>query len=294
MNEICVHLFGRFCVECSGLPMTGIDGGKPQELFCYLLLHRNRPQPREELIDLLWCGAPALGCSKRLRQALWHLNGAMRPYSIAIGCQVVLVEPEWVCINPSAPLWVDVAVFEQNCNHVQGVPGRALDTLQVQALCDAVRLYRGDLLEGLYLDWCLFERERLQNLYLAALDKLIDYAEAHGEYEAAVTYGIQALRYDQARECTHRRLMRLHFLAGDRTAALRQYDQCVEILRRELAVEPATSTVALYEQIRRGRLSEPGSLSRTAERLKQIQSMLAKVQSELEREIRELEGGPGI
>jgi hypothetical protein len=46
-------------------------------------------------------------------------------------------------------------------------------------------------------------------------------------------------------------MMRLHWLAGDRTAAIRQFDRCVAYLRTELGVEPAESTLALYERIRR-------------------------------------------
>ncbi|NIN69138.1 MAG: hypothetical protein GTO63_31510, partial [Anaerolineae bacterium] len=82
---------------------------------------------------------------------------------------------------------------------------------------------------------CLYERERLQNMYLAILDKLVSYSEVQGAYEAGLGYGSRILSYDGARERTHRRLMRLYYLAGDRTAALRQYDSCVEALRRELA-----------------------------------------------------------
>jgi two-component SAPR family response regulator len=93
-----------------------------------------------------------------------------------------------------------------------------------------VALYHGDLLEDWFQDWCLYERERLQNIYLAALDKLMDYCEASRDYDAGLAYGTRILRHDLARERTHRRLMRLYYLAGDRTSALRQYDRCVQIL----------------------------------------------------------------
>ena len=105
-------------------------------------------------------------------------------------------------------------MFEQSYSCVRGVSGRALDSVQVRALSDAIMLYKGDLLEGCYQDWCLFDRERLRNEYLAVLDKLTEYSEAHAQYEAAVNYCVLALRSDLAHECTHRRLMRVYFLGG--------------------------------------------------------------------------------
>ena len=44
--------------------------------------------------------------------------------------------------------------------------------------------------------------------------------------------------------------MRLYAQAGQRTAALRQYRECVRVLEKELDVAPSAETTALYEQIR--------------------------------------------
>src|SRR5262249_45023608 len=152
--------------------------------------------------------------------------------------------------NQAAELWFDVLLFEQAFALVQDVPGRQLVASSAQVLKTAEELYRGKLLEGWYSDWCLYERERLQHMYLAMLDKLMEYSEAHQEYETGQTYGMRALRYDRARERTHRRMMRLQYLAGDRTAALYQYERCAAALQEELGVQPAQSTVVLYEKIR--------------------------------------------
>lgn len=43
--------------------------------------------------------------------------------------------------------------------------------------------------------------------------------------------------------------MRLHYQAGNRTAAIHQYETCVTALHKELDVGPARRTVALYRQI---------------------------------------------
>jgi DNA-binding SARP family transcriptional activator len=51
--------------------------------------------------------------------------------------------------------------------------------------------------------------------------------------------------------------MRLHYLAGDRTSALRQFRQCADALREELAIKPSRVTLRLYEQIESDELGSP-------------------------------------
>ncbi len=159
-----------------------------------------------------------------------------------------------------------------------------------------MELYRGGLQESWYHDWYLYERERLQHLYLILLDKLMDYCEARGEFEAGLVYGALILRCERARERTHRRLMRLFYASGDRTAALRQYERCVAALKEELGVEPAKRTVALVEQIRADQLQplnaeqvaySPASVPATsrvpdmATNLTRLQTALDEVQRQL-------------
>jgi DNA-binding SARP family transcriptional activator len=299
-----IRLFGRFCTQCNGQVLEGLNASRLQELFCYLLLYRNRLHPREILASLLWSNVPTAQSKKYLRQALWQLQVALNGQGESSTGHVMLVDSEWVCINPAADMWLDVAVFQQAFAHVQNVPGRALDALRIQALSDAADLYRGDLLEGWFQDWCLYEREQFQNMYLAILDKLMDHCEAHGEYETGLTYGKRILSYDQAREDAHRGLMRLYCLAGDRTAALRQYDCCLETLRRELAVRPSAKTVALYEQIREDQFTgsvepfptdvaasaaDPLTWRQMLDRLKHIQTMLTQVQGHVQHDIEAVE-----
>src|ERR1700675_5041594 len=85
---------------------------------------------------------------------------------------------------------------------------------------------------------------------LAMRSKLMSYCESHDQYENGLQHGARILACDRAREHTHWRLMRLQYLAGNRTGALRQYERCVAALREELGVKPAKRTTELYEQIR--------------------------------------------
>jgi DNA-binding SARP family transcriptional activator len=256
MSILHICLFGKFKMLYGEQVLADFDAYKAQELFCYLLIHRDRPHTREALADLLWRGRSTAQSKKYLRKTLWQLQAALGSQVGPLGKRVLLVEPDWIQLNSKAALWLDIAVFERAFICLQGVPGRELDSQGAQTLQSAVDLYRGELLENWYQDWCLCERERLQNIYRAILDKLISYCEAQRNYEAGLVCAARILRCDRARERTHRQLMRLHYLAGDRTTALRQYEHCVAILKEELGVTPTRRTVALYKQIRSDQLDD--------------------------------------
>ena len=308
MATLNVRLFGKLDIQRDGQALAGLDVRKLQEFFCYLLLNRQRPQPRETLAGLLCADCPTAQSRKNLRQSLWQLQAALNVQDHPAQARPLIVEPEWVCLNPEADLWLDVDVFESAFSLVQGTHGEEMEPACSAALVRAVELYRGDLLEGWYLDWCLYERERLQNMYLSMLDKLMAYCEVHQDYENGLVFGSRILCYDRARERTHQRLMRLHYLAGDRAAALRQFERCRAALHEELGVQPARRTMALYEQIRADRLDAysvsqggegrmaagipAGETSSPAEalgRLKQLQVNLAELQRQLQRELQALE-----
>jgi DNA-binding SARP family transcriptional activator len=126
---------------------------------------------------------------------------------------------------------------------------------------EALDLYRGDLLEGCYDDWCLAERERLQLLLLRVLKRLQRDCRLGEAFEAAISYGHRLLTLDPLQEDVHRELMRCHVEAGQRPLALGQFRRCRETLRQELDIEPMPETWRLYRRIRGGQ--EPALLQGT-------------------------------
>jgi DNA-binding SARP family transcriptional activator len=256
MNRLTVCLLGKFSARRDQHDILGLDVTKIQYLFCYLLLYRSRSHLREALATLLWGDSTTVQSKKYLRQALWQLQSALNTKTGSLEDYILTVEPDWIGINSKADLSLDVEAFERHFSAVQGVPGHDLDDQRAQSLKEAERLYRGDLMTGCFEEWCLYERERLQNIYLSMLDKLMSYCEAQSQYETGIQYGSRILGYDRAREHTHRKLMRLHFLAGDRSGALRQHERCVEALQEELGVKPGKKTMVLYAQIRADQLDD--------------------------------------
>ena len=234
----------------SGLALT-FPTRKSQALVAYLALPLGRSHPRDKLAALLWGDLAQPQARGGLRQALSRLRR-----TVATEPPAVLLDGDHVALNPAV---VDVDAFEFERLIEQGTP---------DALERACALYGGDLLEGFALsepafeEWLLAERERLRELALEALARLLRHHCTAGSREAALPTALRLVALDPLQESVHRALMRLYVEVGRRPAALRQYQICVGALHRELGVEPEAATKQLYQDILRQR---PARLTTDAE-----------------------------
>ncbi len=242
-------LFGKFNVEHDEISRPRFDTRQVQELFGYLLLFWQHPQPREALIETLWGDQPVGKARKKLRQTLWRLQSALGKQANAAGLDL-LTDNEWIEIVLPAGFWLDTKEFENIFNSINEKRIQELNMSDLQKMQHAANIYKGDLLEGWYPDWCIFERERFQIMHLLLLDKLVQFCELHQKYDSGLSYAMKILRHDSAYERAHQQLMRLYYLSGNRTQALHQYERCVIALQRGLDVEPSEKTKQLYETIR--------------------------------------------
>jgi DNA-binding SARP family transcriptional activator len=120
----------------------------------------------------------------------------------------------------------------------------------------AVDLYRGDFLEGFYVDgapefetWLLAQRYRLRERMQTALQRLARYYAGQRQLAKAINHGQRLLALEPLREDVHRLLMTLFVQSGQRARALAQYETCSQILADELGVEPDENTRSLFNQI---------------------------------------------
>lgn len=260
MAAIRINLFGRLAVFVDDRPLVvGSPHLKPIEIFTYLLIHRRRSHSREAIATLLWPDLPPAHAKKNLRKVLCTLQHLLADAVMPSGPPVLLIEHDWIALNPALDLQLDVEIFEHAYTLAQQQADGVLDHTTAQEIAAAVALYEGELLAGLYTDWCLRERERLEDLYLELRHLLLVDAERRCAYEQAIAHGRAILRHDRSNERTHRDLMRLYYVSGDRSAALHQYEHCAAALSSELGVRPGAYTQGLYQQICHDELMPPGA-----------------------------------
>jgi predicted ATPase/DNA-binding SARP family transcriptional activator len=246
--DIC--LFGHPRVERDGVAVT-VERRKALALLAYLAVTR-QPHSRDALVALLWPELDAERGRAVLRSTLASLHHA-------VGADGLVVTGDEVAFQDTPQARVDVARFHallsQTAAH-DHAPNRLCDDC-LAALTEAAALYRDDFLAGFTLadaadfdDWQTFQTESLRLELAAALEKLVQGLAGRGQWDAAIGHARRWLALDRLNEPAHRRLMQLHAGAGDRSAALRQYQECVEVLHAELGIEPEPETTALSEAIR--------------------------------------------
>jgi DNA-binding SARP family transcriptional activator/tetratricopeptide (TPR) repeat protein len=242
MARVCLELLGGFSARFDGGPPLVLPSRKAQALLAFLALPAGRWHSRETLATLFWGEAPEAHARQSLRQALAMLRrtvGDLDP-------PVLLTRPDALALDAES-VAVDVASFEA-----------ALRDGGPDALARAAELYRGDLLDGLdvnepgFEEWWVVERERLRAGALEGLAKLLRHQTGADSLEAATRTAVRLLAMDPLQEAVHRALMRLYVRQGRRAAALRQYQECVVTLQRELGVDPEEETRQLYRELLRG------------------------------------------
>jgi DNA-binding SARP family transcriptional activator len=204
MGALKVALLGTFEARLPSGAAVRFPRKKSEALLAYLAFHPGRMQARDKLAALLWGDAPDERARHSLRQALVTLRRAL--HRAAALCLVE--EGDTVGVSPDG-VEVDVAVFE-----------RLMKDGSPEALEHAAALYRGDLLEGVSVDeppfeeWLRAERERLRELAVEGLAKLLGHLARTGAVDRAVQTAVRLLGLDPAQEPVHRTLMRLYARQG--------------------------------------------------------------------------------
>jgi DNA-binding SARP family transcriptional activator/energy-coupling factor transporter ATP-binding protein EcfA2 len=251
MARLKISLLGGFRVACDGHPRLSLTRKKGQALLALLALRPGTGYPRDALTALLWSDARDEQARHSLRQELHELRRALAPTKT----RALIVDAERIALSADA-VEVDVASFERLA--AEATP---------EALKRAAALYEGDLLAGVgvretaFEDHLRSERERLRQRAFSVLTRLLDHQSQRNLVEAAIETALRLLGMDATQETVHRALMMLYARNGRRAAALRQYQECVEVLQRELGVEPEAATRQLYRQI----LAASGSAPTPAE-----------------------------
>ena len=245
------NFFGRFELLRDGEPVSLGRNARALAILKYLMARRPRSVPQDYLMGWLWPESEP-------KRARWSLNSAVYALRKLLGgclpslsaSETVLLEKGRYRLSPHVRLSADTDEFDSRF-----AKGRRLEEAgQVpEAVAEyekAAELYRGDyLIEDLYEEWTMIEREQLIDAYTDLLRKLAVHHMEAGQPRESVRACYRILEKDRCDEDTHRLLMECFVRLGQRTRALRQYGLYERALRQEYGMAPCPETRALRASI---------------------------------------------
>ena len=257
MSYLELFLFGPPRIIGDGLRVE-MGSRKAVALLSYLAVTQ-KAHRRESLANLLWPDHGRASAYSLLRRALYVLRKHLPDGTLAVSRETVTMDLDFdirVDVNRFKKLLAESRAHD----HDESItcPGC------LTPLSEAAELYQDDFLEGFSLrgsvnfdDWQFFELQALQREYADVLRRLIQYHASLGEFATAIRLSRKWLALDRLHEPAHCLLMKLFVWSGQRSLALRQYNDCCRILETEVYASPMAPTTALFEAIQAGRLPEP-------------------------------------
>ncbi len=230
-----IQLLGPPLIFLDDQPLA-ITRKKSRALLYYLAAH-DKPLTREQILAVFWPDTDRVSAQQVLRTTLHGLRQAL-------GAALV-TEDNTLSLAPDTD--IDARTFEANLQH---------PTSNLQLLTSTVQLYRGDFLTGFALsdstefdDWLAEQQEHCRRLAIRGFIALARLHEQRQNYPAALEALDRALTFDPLQEDVQRSALRVHYLAGDRTGAIRRYEALRKLLDEEMGVPPMAETRALYDKI---------------------------------------------
>jgi DNA-binding SARP family transcriptional activator len=245
-----IYLMGEVQVENAGGLLRESQLGGPQGRFAlaYLVTERQRAVTQSELAEALWPESlPAswtLALSAIVSRLRSRLAGIGLPRSHIIGNAFGCYQ-----FTPPGETWVDVEAALAGVDAAEGALVSGNPQAAYGPSLIATTILRRPFLPGHDGPWVDERRASLASSLVRALDCRVDALIANNELVLALTHAREAVRLEAYRESGYRRLMRLLAANGDRAEAIRAYNQCRDLLERELGVAPSAETESLYREI---------------------------------------------
>jgi len=173
------------------------------------------PTARTRLAALLWPDSPLDTARNSLRQRMFRLR-KMAGADVVVGTTTLALAD-------------GVTHDLHDADHVLGA--------------------RRDEVGGEFGQWLAQQRERRRARVRLGLLELCEMAEGAHDYADAISHARELVALEPWAEDAHRRVMRLHYLAGDRSSALLAFDRCEQWLKHEVGTQPSAETRALLRTI---------------------------------------------
>ena len=241
-----IQLCGRFAVDVDGTRLEhALPGRRGRVLFAYLVLHRGRAVPRDELLVAGWGDDVPAEAGNALSVLLSKLRHGLGAERVRGRTEIELLLPRETFVDVEAAL--EGAHRAESCI----AEGRWAEAWGPAGI--AYHVATRPFLTGLEAPWIDEWRRRLEEVRLRGLECFA--ASALGLGGPALAQAEQRARMltelAPYRETAYGILMEALERRGNVAEALRAYEQLRVLLREELGVAPSPAVQAVHRRLLR-------------------------------------------
>ncbi|MCO6433407.1 tetratricopeptide repeat protein, partial [Nitrosomonas nitrosa] len=238
--SLVIRAFGNPEITVAGrvIQMSDWRTQSVRDLFLYFL-QGQEAVTKEQVGAVLWPETPnAQALKARFKNEIYRLRRA-------VGRDVIVFDDEYYRFNHQMDYEYDVEAFDSHilrAHRISDVNGR------IEHLRKAVELVHGPFLADIDAEWVIPERERLWQVYGAALEELAYLYLDTGELEHCLSMCQLALKRDRFQEAIYQIEMRAYAILGDRSAIARRYQAC-KLVMKELKLPLSDETERIYREL---------------------------------------------
>ncbi len=221
---------------------------RARDILCFIASRKHRRASKDMIIDTFWSDADFEAVEKNFHPTVSHIRKALNSKQ-ALKQNFLLYRDGDYQINPGFTYFIDAEEFD----HLQTEGDAARKSGDTEAFTKhyetALKLYRGEFMQGCYDDWAEEDRNHYREQYLRIMETLSNIALQQKEWTKSLDLAHEILREDPFREDMHCVIMRAHAASGNRGAVKEQYNHLRRLLKSELGVEPVEATRKVFRDL---------------------------------------------
>lgn len=247
MLQIQVCMLGEFSLAAGENKITDLDNRSRAAwlLLAYLLCHRTRPLPQDELIDLLYGSDPkSSNPANSLKTSIHRVRSLLDRLWPGAGRDLILYQDGGYRWNPEVPVALDIDEFERLCH-----PSAEDENAELESYLNALTIYRGEFLNKLSSEpWALPIAAYFHNEAIQIVLKVVPILLRLGRSGEAETLCRNALSMEPYHEILHCHLMRILLDQGRQKEVVSLYEALSQRLFDEFGVMPSEEILSLYRE----------------------------------------------
>ena len=220
---------------------------KRWKLLQYLIAHRGKLVPQDELIEVFFADEEVDNPGSALRTMVYRARAALAENGLPLADDMIVAKSGGYMWNPAISCTVDTEVFENLCKKAASSDGDE----QLALLLQAARLYKGDFLPNSSGDmWVIPLARWYRSMYIKCVhEALVLLAGTTGRETEIDELCIKTLGFDPFDEMIIECHLRSLIAQGKKAEALKEYRRIEAMFYDVLGVKFSEALQMLYNDI---------------------------------------------